>query len=61
MALAFSRACANTGNRIAARIAIIAIKTNSSMSVKQRLRMESSVNNADGTFSVTRKKKLCDS
>jgi hypothetical protein len=32
--LAFSRARAHTGNKIAARIAIIAITTNNSMSVK---------------------------
>ncbi len=38
MARAFSRACANTGNRIAARIAIIAITTNSSMSVNAVLK-----------------------
>src|SRR5437660_7824854 len=31
---AFSRACANTGNRIAARIAMMAITTSSSISVK---------------------------
>src|SRR6266542_3079141 len=31
---AFSRACANTGNRIAARIAMIAITTRSSIRVK---------------------------
>jgi len=34
MALAFSRACANTGKRIAARIAMIAMTTSSSISVK---------------------------
>ena len=33
MARAFERACANTGNRIAARIAIIAMTTRSSISV----------------------------
>jgi hypothetical protein len=31
---AFSRACANTGNSIAAKMAIIAITTNNSISVK---------------------------
>src|SRR5438105_4652425 len=36
---AFSRACANTGKRIAASIAIIAITTRSSMSVKPDLRL----------------------
>jgi hypothetical protein len=34
MARAFERACAKTGNRIAARIAIIAITARSSISVK---------------------------
>jgi len=34
---AFSRARANTGKRIAARMAMIAITTNSSMSVKPLL------------------------
>src|SRR5712692_8564109 len=33
---AFSRACANTGNRIAARMAMIAMTTNNSISVKPR-------------------------
>jgi hypothetical protein len=33
-ALAFSLACANTGNRIAAKIAMIAITTSNSISVK---------------------------
>jgi hypothetical protein len=36
---AFSRACANTGNRIAAKIAIIAITTSSSISVKPSRRI----------------------
>jgi hypothetical protein len=36
---AFSRALAKTGKRIAARIAMIAMTTNSSMSVKPRRRI----------------------
>src|SRR5690242_2273113 len=42
MARAFSRACANTGKRMAARIAIMAITTRSSIRVKALLsiRME---------------------
>src|SRR5947207_907067 len=35
---AAARACANTGNRIAARIAMIAMTTSSSISVKPRFR-----------------------
>src|SRR5437660_8548270 len=35
---AFSRACANTGNRIAARMAMIAMTTSSSIRVKPGLR-----------------------
>src|SRR5216683_356988 len=38
---AFSRACANTGNRIAARMAMMAITTSSSMRVKPERRFRS--------------------
>src|SRR5579859_3668586 len=38
IARAFSRACAKTGNRIAARMAIMAMTTSSSMSVKAERR-----------------------